>query len=426
VWTLVAADLANALGNGIVLPFTMIYLHNVRGFGLGTSGLVVATLGAVSLPCGLLSGRLVDRIGARGTLIASLSVSAIGYGSFPLIHEPWQAFGIAAIAGVGNGGFAPSYSSLLAALTSREQRNAAYALQRVMDNLGFGLGGLVGGLIATTAVPVSFTLLFLLDAGTFLAFVGMLAFVPAPAAAPLRDQDARAFGYGAVLRDRPFMALIGLTVIVVACAYAQLGALLPVFAKDRAHVSEAGIGVIFLTNAILIVLAQLPIAKALEGRRRMPGLALAAAFFATAWLLVLAGGTWFEATAAAAAFALAVIVFGVGECLHGAVQNPLIADLAPAHLLGRYMAVRTIAWQLGFMAGPAAGGFVLARFGSGLWVAAAVACLAVGLAALALEGRLPADARRTPERKPRLRTLPPEAPESGAGIPAGASGAPSA
>ena len=39
----------NAFGNGLVLPFTFIYLHNVRGISLGIAGLIVATNGVVSI-----------------------------------------------------------------------------------------------------------------------------------------------------------------------------------------------------------------------------------------------------------------------------------------------------------------------------------------------------------------------------------------
>ena len=33
-----AGGLVNAVGDGLVLPFLVIYLHNVRGIGLGTPG----------------------------------------------------------------------------------------------------------------------------------------------------------------------------------------------------------------------------------------------------------------------------------------------------------------------------------------------------------------------------------------------------
>ena len=401
VWTLEAGGLANSLGNGIVLPFVIIYLHQVRGISLATAGLVVATLGAVGLVSGPLAGRVVDWIGARATLMCSLGVLAIGYGAFPLVRESWQAFGLAAIAGIGNGAFAPSHSALLAGLTTRDQRHAAYALQRVTDNLGFGIGGLVGGLIATTAVPESFTVLFLLDAGTFAAFIAMLAFIPAPPAVSRADA-ALGGGYAVVLRDRLFLAFLALIAVYVACAYAQLAALLPVFAKKEAGVSEAGIGVIFFLNTAFIVVAQLPIARALEGRRRLRALALAGGTYAAAWVLVFAGGEWLQASSAAALLALAVTIFAVGECLHGAIQNPLIVDLAPPHLLGRYMALRSIAWQLGFMVGPALGALVLAHSPGALWLGAAAACVGASVGAVALEARVPGDAQRTPERaKPR-------------------------
>ena len=45
----------------------------------------------------------------------------------------------------------------------------------------------------------------------------------------------------------------------------------------------------------------------------------------------------------------------LGECLHGTVQAPLVADLADHSLIGRYM-VRRPSWGVGFAVGPAIGG----------------------------------------------------------------------
>jgi MFS family permease len=385
---------ANSLGNGIVIPFLIIYLHEVRHIGLGTSGLVVAELLGIGLVGSPLAGRVVDRVGARATLMTSLALLAAGYGAFPFVRHPWQAFGLAAIAGAGNAGFAPSHSSLLAGLTSREQRTAAYALTRVTDNLGFGIGGLVGGLIATTQVPESFDLLFAVDAGTFVAFMGLLLFVPAPSLGPAA---ARMRGrYAEVLSDRTFVWLLALTALLVAAAYAQISTTLPPYVKEHASVSEAGIGLIFFVNTIVLVIAQLPIAKALQARRRLRALALTGAIFSATCLLVLFAGTWFTNATAVALLCGAIVVFSIGECLHGAVNNPLIADLAPGHLMGRYMALRTSAWQLGFLAGPAIGTLLLARSPTSLWIGCAGACAVAGLGFLVLERRMPAETARTP------------------------------
>jgi len=395
VWVLNFGGLANAVGNGLAFPFLVIYLHNVRGFSLATAGLVLATTGAVSLLCGPAVGVVVDRVGGRSTLACALVLLAVGFGSYPLISEPWHAFLAAAVAGVGNAGFWPSQSALIAGLTPPGRRHGAFALQRVTRNLGIGLGGVAGGLIATTANPTSFTVLFLLDAATFLVFVAMLPLVPEPA---LPESEGDAFAparYRDVLRHRVFLGIVVLNVLFVTAGYAQFE-LLPVFAKNEAGVTETGIGVIFFVNTLVIVLAQFPVAKALEGRRRMPALAAMTGLWALAWIVVMMGGHWLEALGAAVAFGAAAVVFGLGECFQGPVQGALVADLAPPRLRGRYMAVSTISWDIGFIIGPAVGGFVLGAEPLALWPLAAVVCLVAGAGALALDRSLPGHLRLTP------------------------------
>ena len=53
-------------------------------------------------------------------------------------------------------------------------------MQRVLNNLGIGVGGVIGGLIATTAQPSSYQLLFAIDAITFGGYLVALWFVPSP------------------------------------------------------------------------------------------------------------------------------------------------------------------------------------------------------------------------------------------------------
>jgi MFS family permease len=394
VWTMEAGGLVNAFGTGVAFPFVVIYLHNVRGFSLAIAGAVLAAGSFVGLGVGPLAGVLVDRLGGRAVLALALVLMAAGWGMFPLVREPWHAFLVSGIAGAGNASFWPSQSALLAGLTPQPRRHAAYALQRVTRNLGIGLGGLTGGLIATTANPTSFTVLFAVDAATFLAFVGVLPFVPDPAL-PRAEEGARPGRYRDVLADRLLLGIVGLNIVFVSAGYAQIE-LMPAFAKNEAGVSEREIGLIFLVNTLVIVFAQLPIARLLEGRRRMPALGLMTALWATSWLIVLTAGATLEAAAAAAVFAVAGLVFGLGECFQGPTQGALVADLAPPRLRGRYMALSTTSWEIGFVIGPAIGGFVLDRQPLALWPLAAGVCLLAGLGALALERGIPPQLRLTP------------------------------
>jgi MFS family permease len=393
IWTLEAGGLVNAFGNGVTFPFLVIYLHNVRGFSLATAGFVLAAGSAIGLVAGPASGPLIDRIGGRATLAAALVLMAVGYGIFPWVAEPWHAYTLSGVAGAGNGLFWPSQSTLLAGLAPRARRHGAYALQRVTRNLGIGLGGLAGGLIATTSNPTTFTILFLVDAVTFLAFVAVLTLIEEPR---LELEAGPSPGrYVEVLRHRAFMEIVLLNVVFVAAGYAVFE-LLPVFAKNEAGVSERAIGVIFFVNTAVIVLAQLPVSKFLEGRRRMRALAAMTVVWAGAWLLVLVSGYWLEAAAAASLFAVSALLFGVGECFQGPTQGALVADLAPPRLRGRYMALSATSWQVGFVLGPAVGGVVLGSAPLALWPLAAAVCLAAGLLSLNVERSIPRELRLTP------------------------------
>jgi MFS family permease len=394
VWLLQLGGLANWLGQGIAYPFLVIYLHNVRGMPLGTAGLVLASSAAVGLVAFPIAGAIVDRFGGRLTLGCALVVQAIGYALFPLVHEAWQAFAVAVIVGAGVGGFWPGQSTLLASLISEERRHAAYSVQRIAMNLGFGLGGLTGGLIATTENATTFTVLFLVNAGTCLVFAATLLGVPEPELEHEEEEQERT-GYGALLRDRTLLSVLALNALFVSAGYAQLE-LLPAFAKNEAGVSEAGIGLIFLINTLSVVLAQLPVMRLLEGRRRMVAYLALGVVWAVGWLGVCAAGIWFTAAAAVALIAAATIAIGLGECIHGVVHAPLVIDLAPARQRGRYIALSGTSWSIGFIVGPAVGGLILDAAPLALWPTAAGAALLGGLIALRLEARIPRSVRRTP------------------------------
>jgi MFS family permease len=114
------------------------------------------------------------------------------------------------------------------------------------------------------------------------------------------------------------------------------------------------------------------------------------------FLGITAVGNRFDGRTAALALALPVAAFALGECLHGAIYAPLVADLAEPRLIGRFMAFSSFSWQVGFLAGPAAGGFVLQHAPLTLWLGAAAVCVVASAYALALERHLPLAVRMTP------------------------------
>ena len=388
VWVLQTGGLVNSFGNGIFLPFLIIYLHNERGIALGIAGLVAAVNSICGFASAFVAGTLSDRIGPRRVLIGALCVMSVAIGLFPLVHDAWQAFLLYGLSGIGSGAFWPSQSSLLAALTPHDRRHSAFATQRVTMNLGVALGGLAGGFIAAR----SFTALFLLDAATFLVYAVVLVRLTAPDV----HREPERGSYGEVVRNRVFMSYIGLNALVIAASMAVWVELLPPFAKNQAGVSSEGVGVLWAVDSLVVVVAQLPVAKLVEGRRRMRCLALMSGVWAASLLGFGAAGYWTEGWVAAGLMAAITVVFGLGECLHGTIQAPLTADLAPPRLVGRYLAFSSQSWQIGWIIGPAGGGFVLQHAPYALWPIAAGLQLVAGGWALLLERALPRRVRRTP------------------------------
>ncbi len=393
VWILQGGGLVNSFGNGIVLPFLIIYLHNVRGIPLGIAGLAAAANSVGALGSGFVGGSIADRIGPKRVLVLSLWVMTGAICLFPLIRTGWHALLLYGALGLGSGMFWPSQSSLLADLAPIARRHSAFALQRVSMNVGVALGGLTGGLIATTSHPFTFDVLFFLDAATFVGFAFVLMRLRVP-----RHHEAQDRGtYADVVRNRVFMSYVTLNALFMAAAMAVWVELLPPFAKNVAHVSETGVGAIWLTDSIAVVLFQLPVTRLAEGHSRMRGLAL----MGVIWALAMGGfgaiGAWTEATLAAGLMCVATLVFAAGECLHGTIHAPLSADLAPPALVGRYMAFSSQSWQVGWIVGPAAGGFVLQHAPLALWPIAAGLNFAGAGWALALERTLPQRVRRTPD-----------------------------
>lgn len=398
VHVLQAGLVVNAFGNGAASPFLLLYLHDVRGIPLGLAGLAASLNAATALIVALVAGSLADRRGPRPTMIAGLVCSACAFSLYPLVHEAWQAFPVAMVAGAGGGTWLTGQSSLVAALTPPNLRHIVFARQRVAANVGLGLGGFAGGLIVAVGEPRTFTRLFLANAATFLVYaLVLLLWVPDPNRVPSAEPAAGSYRH--VLRDGAFVRLAALNFVFVLAVVSLLNSVFPVFARNEGGLGEDAIGLLFLLNSILIVVFQLPTARALEGRRRMRGLAFMGGLFALCWLLVLAGGMTGGAAAPLLLIGAGIVAMSFGECLYDSIQGPLVSDLAPAGAIGRYMAVSGFSWQLGFIVGPVLAAVILGAEPYALWPVMASLCALASLYALGLERRLPESARVTSRRE---------------------------
>jgi MFS family permease len=92
----------------------------------------------------------------------------------------------------------------------------------------------------------------------------------------------------------------------------------------------------------------------------------------------------------------AAMLVGLGECFHTCALRPLAADLAPASLRGRYLAVTGFSWWIGLTAAPILGAPLLGRSATATFLGTTAVALGAGGSMLTLGRRLPAAVRLTP------------------------------
>lgn len=100
----------------------------------------------------------------------------------------------------------------------------------------------------------------------------------------------------------------------------------------------------------------------------------------------------------AAMFIGGFVVFGIGETFLSPSVSPLVNDLAPDALRGRYNATVNLSWQAGTIVGPLLAGTALGHgAGRGLFLTLSLVCGLGALAALGLERIVPSSANLNTE-----------------------------
>ncbi len=132
---------------GVVSTYIAIYAKQELGITTGTG--LFFTL----LCIGLISSRLVGARGLRRGRITEnatygVIISLIGYLVFSAFHNMWGFYGAAFIVGLGNGHMFPAFQTMFINMAPASQRGTANSTLLTSWETGFGLGIILGGIVA--------------------------------------------------------------------------------------------------------------------------------------------------------------------------------------------------------------------------------------------------------------------------------------
>ena len=384
------------LGRGLTLPFTIIYLHEVRGFDLGVSGALMSIIAVTGLVVTGPGGTLIDRYGARRVLLAGLVAMIAGCALLAFATTPAVAAVALVLMGVNFGVSWPGFNALIATIVAGELRQQYFGVNFALINLGIGVGGIIGGFFIDVHRPETFTAIFLIDAASSLIpmalLLGPLRHVRTHAD-PTAEHETEAEGYRRILRRPAVLWLTLLTFLAVFIGYGQMEGGFPAFARQVSGVSTQVIGFAFAVNTAVIVLLQFAVLKLIKGRRRTRVMQVMTLIWGLSWVLLGLTGLLPESLAAAIGVLLFMGVFAFGETMLQPTVPAICNDLASDRSRGRYNAINAAAFQGGAIAGPIAAGLLLGE-GRQMWfiVAMVVGSVLICVLAFALERRLPAAA----------------------------------
>ncbi|NXY94061.1 MFS transporter [Streptomyces sp. BR123] len=406
---LIAAQVVDALGTGLFLPFAVVYFHAAKGIPLTTVGLMLSAGALLSLPAGPLGGRLIDRIGPRGVLVASNLIRVLTFTAYVFTDTPWQLVLLVTATLWGDSLFRPAVFALVAQVADDGHRARWYAMDRSLRNAGIGAGGLVGSTLVGWGGTSGYTAVVALNAVSFLVAAGLVATwrrtaAPRPAGAAGPDVPAgdgvpageapeqRRGGYREVLADRAFLGVLA-TVWVFALCDLALTVLLSAYVIEARGLPAWQPGMLFAINTVMVVLAQTALARAVE-RYRRPGVLQVAAVLWMVSFVLFAAVPGEHAGLAFGGLVLGMVVFTVAELLQAPTSSALIVGMAAGHLRGRYLGLEELMWSLAKVLAPTVFTWLLAR-GAGLpWLALGLCCLAAVVLLRRLHRVLPAHVQR--------------------------------
>ncbi|GAB3403160.1 MFS transporter [Flindersiella endophytica] len=390
VWIVSLGILVNRVGNFLPV-FIVLYLTG-RGYSAGAAGFVLGVAGLGNVLGNAVGGYLADRIGRRRTIVLSAVPTAgltaiVPYvGPFPLIVA------VVGLIGVTSQIYRPAAAAvLLDSVSTNQQRLAAFAVFRFAMNVGAALGGVIGGVLAST----SYVELFLGNAAACLLFGVVVAVLlrdasgrrPGPDDAGDTGDDAgdtgagdgadgqagRAVGYRAAFADRALVRFLVMTV-VAEFVYIQSTVGLPLHVTD-VGLSASDFGLLIGLNGLLVLVLELPITGVVARYRPEYVLAIGN-------LLIGVGLALTGLMTGMALLSATVLMWTFGEMIATSVAAAYLGGLAPPELVGRYQGLYGVAYTIGTGAGPIVGGALYAIGPWALWpfvcaagILAAVLCL---------------------------------------------------
>ncbi|AMA08336.1 MDR family MFS transporter [Picosynechococcus sp. PCC 73109] len=372
IWILAAGRLLSQIGTGFTAFYAPIFFVNQVGLSATQVGLALGSASVSGVVGRFLGGTGADNPawGRKKTLLAAAGVSAIADVALATADTFWLLVLGNLLMGLGIGLYWPATETVVADLTSGSQRNEAFALVRLADNIGLGTGVMLGGLIIATIQ--NYRLLFVLDGVSFVVFFGVIWVAIAETYQSHEDVKAEGNSWLTALQDQRLVIYMAVNVMFT-LYIAQIQSTAPLYLTNFIEFSPQVISGLFAWHIVFASVCQLPIARRLNGLSRPHALMVSLLLWGIGFTVMWGAGMGAIPALVGAIASLGILALATDAYTPAA--SALVVDLAPASQRGVYLALNSQCWAIGYLIGPPIGGWALDQvpaIAHGFWLAGAV------------------------------------------------------
>jgi MFS family permease len=372
IWILALGRLLSEIGSGFTIFYAPIFFVQQVGLSATSVGLALGSASISGIAGRLLSGTYADRWGRKPVLLLATVVLAISCFIFATTNDFPTLIAGCLVQGLGLGLYWPANEAIVADLTVGESRRFAYAITRLADNVGMGLGIIAGGiLISSTGAYRS---LFIIDGISFCCFLLTISCGIHETLQSEKTAVRFVSGYTTALRDRRLIVYV-IVNIILTVYISQTQTTLPLYFSG--FVAQPGalgfnpqvISTLFTGHLLMTIACQLPVLKLLQRLSHARSLMISGGFWLLGFGCISITGTSNSYQLLWASLGLGL--FAVAIVAYTPTASALIADLAPSSLRGVYTSINSLCWAAGYAIGPPLGGWALDRspqFAHQFWI----------------------------------------------------------
>ena len=362
LWIIYSATLINRSGT-MVLPFLVLYLTTQLNENAATAGLILTFYGIGGLITAPVMGRLSDKIGSLAVMKLSLFFSGIILIFYPFIRGFGLLLSVTLLWAIINEAFRPAVMSLISYIAPQEKRRTAFAMNRLVINLGMSIGPVIAGFL----VLLNFSIIFYVDAATAIIAAVFLIFYPLKHKIDKEELEKEVerlqYHKGSIFKDLRFLFFLIALIPVTMVLFQHLG-VFPLYLVEDLHFKPSTFGMLTAVNTVLIIFVEVPLNAAMTNWSEKKSLALGAILVGIGF-----GATAFVSSVIPLIFT--IIIWTFGEMILFPAGSTFAAEISPPNRRGEYMGYFQMSFSSAFTLGPWLGTLVYDNFGGKeVWYAA--------------------------------------------------------